>query len=175
MSETPAPDVPARTPRRGRGGVGPYYPARWRNGLATLPPGIWPSSTVNTREVAKILGVDVRSLERQRARGTGPVQVPGGARYMRTVWYRAWELLVWRNKIIGTGPMDRDSVWRWWMDTQVDLCPPRPEPPSKPPGTPKGEQRRDTNRRLRRHLILRLAEAEDQHAQRLFERVGVEP
>lgn len=148
------------------------YPKRWRDGPTTLPPGIWPDTTVHTHEAARILGVDVRTIERLRARGMGPVQIPNGTYYGRTVWYRAWELIVWRNKIIGAGPIDRQSVWAWWMETKADPAAPRPEPPPKPPGTPKGEQRRETNRRLRRNFILRLAQAEDQHAQRLFERVG---
>lgn len=88
--------------------------ARWRKGLPVLPPGIWPDTLIiHTGEAARILGVDVRSLERQRAGGTGPALVPGGAFYGRTLWYRVLELLVSRNKIIEAGPMDRDSAWKW--------------------------------------------------------------
>ena len=148
------------------------YPKRWRKGVAPLPAGIWPDSTVHTHEAAKILGIDVRTIERLRARGMGPVQILSGTYYGRAIRYVVWELIVWRNKIIGEGPTDYDSVWAWWMETRSDFEGRRPEPAPKPPGTPKGEQQRDTNRRLRRNLILRLAQAEDQHAQRQFERVG---
>jgi len=137
-----------------------------------LPPGIWPDTTVHTHEAAQILGVDVRTIERLRARGRSPVQIPAGTYYGRAIRYVVWELIVWRNKIIGEGPTDYGSVWGRWMETRTDLAGPRPEPLPKPPGTPKGEQQRDTNRRLRRNLILRLAQAEDQHAQRLFLKVG---
>ena len=147
------------------------YPKRWRKGVAPLPPGIWPESTIHTHEAAQILGVDVRTIERLRARGMSPVQIASGTYHGRAIRYVAWELIVWRNKIIGEGSAAYASVWAWWMETRTDLAGPRPEPAPKPPGTPKGEQQRDTNRRLRRNLILRLAQAENQHVQRLFERV----
>ena len=53
--------------------------------MATLPPGVWPDSTVHTHEAARILGVDVRTIERLRARGLGPVRIPAGTHYRRTV------------------------------------------------------------------------------------------
>lgn len=151
------------------------YPKRWRNGLPILLPGIWPDTMVHTHEAARILGVDVRTIERLRTLGMGPVQIPSGTFWGRVVRYLVWELLVRRNKIIGAGPIDREGIWAWLMETKADPAGPRPEPPPKPPGTPKGEQRRETNRRLRSNFILRLVQAEDQHAQRLFQKVGSLP
>ena len=167
MIDEPSPPKPKKKRPKGP------YAKHWRKGVGPLPPGIWPDTTVTSPEAARILGVDIRSLERQRANGNGPVQVPSGAFYGRTIRYVAWQLIAWRNKVIGSGPIDRHGVWEWWMETCADFAGPRPEPPRKPPGTPKREQRRETNRRLRRNLILRWAEAEDQHAQRLFERVTI--
>lgn len=137
-----------------------FYPSVWQRGFRVLPEGINPDSLVTQREAARICGVSSRTMGRHRRAGTGPTALPKGTCFGNAVRYAAWQVIAWRNRIVGTGPTSLDEIGAAWLGGLETVPSCRAEPRVKPAGCPAGVDFREFKRRFVRDLHLRLALAD---------------
>ena len=138
------------------------YKNKWRRKSLTLLPRIWPLTLVNTQEAAAILNCSPRTLERYRAAAIGPTPEPVDLYIGTARFYFLWQLIVWRSRITGSGPLNLDQVWQWFAEQPEAALRPRENPPKRPDWWPRGERLEIAKSRKMWQIKLRIAELEFQ-------------
>ncbi|PCJ37846.1 MAG: hypothetical protein COA81_13505 [Alphaproteobacteria bacterium] len=136
------------------------YKEKWKGKEITLLPRIWPLTLVNTQEASAILNCSPRTLERYRVAAIGPTPEPLDLYVGTARFYALWRLIAWRSHITGSGPLNLDQVWEWFIEQPEAALQPRENPPKRPDWWPRGERLEVAKSRKMWGIKLRIAELE---------------